>query len=256
VNQDRLLELLADRATQGLSADERRELERLIAENPGINPEVLELTAAALANATAGPVEPVPAGLRATLAAAAEQWIGQDTSVVAKIQPHAQRPKTAVWSGWLVAAACLALAAVAWWPRLPKPDMAAQRLAMMGQPRSTTMPLAPFVMGDAHEPPEVLGVTGDVVWNESAQRGFIRLAGLPPKDPAKEQYQIWLVDDRGMNFRINGGVFDSTSAQEMIVPITPDLHTRGVKAVAVTIEPPGGVVVSDMKRRVVIATGG
>jgi hypothetical protein len=244
------MELLADHATQGLSADEQRELRRLLAENPGVDAHALERTAAALANATAGPALPVPPGLQARLAGAAEQWIGQDAPVAAR--PELAQRSARAWAGWLVAAACLTLAAVAWWPRLPLPDMATQRARMMSQTGTATMPLGPFVM--AEEPPEIAGVSGDVVWNESAQHGFLRLVGLPVNKRDQQQYQVWFVDNRGMEFRINGGVFDSTSAQETIVPIRPDLRTRDVKAVAVTIEAPGGAVVSDMKRRVVLAS--
>ena len=254
MSHDRLLELLADRATEGLAPEQARELDRLLAEPPEVDADALDLAAAALDNAIGGRIAPAPAAVQARLAAAAEQWVGQDAAVIARIAPAPTRSRAAMWSGWLVAAACLALAAVAWWSKLPSPSVEVQRQAMLARSGVATLPLAPFNMPGSGEPPAISGVTGDVVWDEGAQRGYLRLIGLPPNDPAKDQYQIWLVDSRELSFRINGGVFDAKASGELIVPITPELRTKGVGAVAVTVEPPGGVVVSDLTRRVVIAS--
>jgi len=59
-----------------------------------------------------------------------------------------------------------------------------------------------------------------------------------------------------MEQRVSGGVFsgsEGSATGEIIVPIEPGLAIQGAGAFAVTIEPPGGNAVSDMKRRVVIA---
>ena len=99
------------------------------------------------------------------------------------------------------------------------------------------------------EDPEVRGVSGDVVWNESRQQGYMRLAGLPRNNPAVERYQLWIIDERGLGQRVNGGVFDVTQAGEIVIPFTPDLPIHHAALFAVTIEKPEGVVVSDMTRR-------
>lgn len=244
---ERVLELLADRATQGLSAAEQRELEALLARIPGTDDDALDLAAAAADLAMAPANLPVPASLRAKLSADAERWIGRADAPASS--PITRRPRLVLWSGWLAAAAAVALAAVAWWPHA---DLTTQREVM----KSKHPPMAwqPFVLESAG--PAVQGVQGDVVWDEKAQKGFMRFVNLPVNDPSKNQYQVWLVDSRGMNFRISGGVFNSTSTGEIIVPITPAVATRGVGAVAVTIEPPGGVIVSDMTQRVVLAAKG
>ncbi len=252
---DRLLDLLAERATQALSREESAELTRLLSEHPEVDANAFDTTAAAIDNAISGAPPPPPAALQARLASVAEQWIGQDNAVMARIAPRRGPSRAALWSGWLVAAASLALAAVGWWTRLPPPDASAQRDALLAKPGVSKFAWAPFNLPNAAAP-VISGVGGDAVWDEASQRGFLRFTGLPVNDPAKQQYQIWLVDSRGLNFRINGGVFDSTSGGQIIIPVTPDLRTRDVKAVAITVEPPGGVVVSDMERRVVITTGG
>jgi len=46
--RERLLELLADRATQGLSAEESRELEALLREHPDVDADTLDRVAAAV----------------------------------------------------------------------------------------------------------------------------------------------------------------------------------------------------------------
>jgi hypothetical protein len=101
----------------------------------------------------------------------------------------------------------------------------------------------------SNEPPEIKGVRGDVVWSSSQQKGFMRLSGLRENDPNVERYQLWIIDERGLEQRVNGGLFDACRTGDTIVPFTPDLPIRSAAIFAVTIERPEGVVVSDMKRR-------
>lgn len=100
------------------------------------------------------------------------------------------------------------------------------------------------------------GVSGDVVWNDSLQQGFLRFEGLEVNDPSKEQYQVWVIDDRGMEQKVSGGVFNATAAGEVIVPIEPGIDVGRVQVFAITVEEPGGIWVPDLKRRVVVAPRG
>lgn len=101
--------------------------------------------------------------------------------------------------------------------------------------------------------PEIPGVTGEVVWSDSAQRGYMRFVNLPVNDPTKQQYQLWIIDkERGMSQRISGGIFNGGPG-ETVVEIEPRLLVNKAAAFAVTIEQPGGTWVSDMTRRVNIA---
>jgi hypothetical protein len=87
-------------------------------------------------------------------------------------------------------------------------------------------------------------------------------SNLPALQPG-EQYQLWIIDKRGLadatgqSMRISGGVFDGgidmVGKGELVVPIVPAIQVQGAAAFAVTIEKTGGTWVSDMKRRVVIA---
>jgi anti-sigma-K factor RskA len=88
-------------------------------------------------------------------------------------------------------------------------------------------------------------VTGDVVWNNSQQAGFMRLAGMPSNKVSELQYQLWIVDPTRDSKPVDGGVFDiPAGADEVIVPIDAKLAIVTPQAFAITAEQPGGVVVS------------
>lgn len=106
----------------------------------------------------------------------------------------------------------------------------------------------------AWDNPAMQGVTGDVVWSDKEQRGYMRLSGLPVNDPKVEEYQLWIVDSRrGLESRFSGGVFDVTKPGEVIVPIDSQLKVESPQLFAITVEKPGGTGISDMKRRAVLA---
>jgi hypothetical protein len=164
--------------------------------------------------------------------------------------------------GWLAAAACLALAVAGWWPRVTARTRGGQlatdtqeylRFQERGDVRHA--PWSDFNSLADQSPPEIRGVHGEVAWSESDQSGYLTFADLPINDPKTEQYQLWIIDSRGLNQRVSGGVFNALpSGGKVVVPITPSLPIKGAAAFAVTIEPPGGNAVSDMTRRVVIAS--
>jgi len=106
----------------------------------------------------------------------------------------------------------------------------------------------------ATQDPNAVGASGDVVWSASAQRGFMRFKGLAANDLKAITYQLWIFDkDRDQAFPVDGGVFDIASTGEVIVPITAKLHVDQPVLFAVTVEKPGGVVVSKRERIVVTA---
>jgi anti-sigma-K factor RskA len=155
---------------------------------------------------------------------------------------------------WLATAASLvAIVGVSWWlirgravPTVAAPNPASARAELLASTSDAT-PL-PWVAKEA------AGASGDIVWSASAQRGYMRFVGLPPNDPTKTQYQLWIFDrQRDQAFPIDGGVFDVTSTGEVIVPITAKLHVDDATLFAVTIERPGGVVVSRRERIAVVA---
>lgn len=128
------------------------------------------------------------------------------------------------------------------------------RELLLEVPDTIRIAWSPFDLGGA--PPEQQGVQGDVVWNDKLEQGYLRFVGLEPNDPDKEQYQVWIVDERGMEQKVSGGVFNATAQGEVIVPIEPGIDVGRVRLFAVTVENPGGTWVPDLNRRVVVAPRG
>ena len=130
-------------------------------------------------------------------------------------------------------------------------EMKANRRRLLEVPDTIRVAWQPFDLPDA--PAEQPGVQGDVVWNNERQQGFLRFQGLAVNDPDVEQYQVWVIDERGMEQKVSGGVFNATADGELIVPIEPGIDVGKVAVFAITVENPGGTWVPDLQRRVVIA---
>jgi anti-sigma-K factor RskA len=98
------------------------------------------------------------------------------------------------------------------------------------------------------------GASGDVVWSGTSQRGVMRFRGLAPNDNRTAQYQLWIVDGtRDARYPVDGGVFDVGERGEVLVPIDARLPVGRATLFAVTLEAPGGVVVSSRERLVLAA---
>ena len=252
-------ELLADRATQGLSREEMAELAAILAAEGDQDDVSLDFAAAALDLAMAGSEQELPAALQDKLIAAGERFGGG-------VMPQTRRSTSVLGRiGWLAAAAGFALAGWAMWGRGPSaplvaPSPLAARAELLAHADdAVTIPWTDFVsLDEAKLPPEITGIKGDVVWSDRKQEGYLRLVGMKPNDPRVEQYQLWIVDaQRGLSQRISGGVFDVASGGEVVVPIAkPAIAVNKAAAFAVTIEKPGGTWVSEMTRRACLAMRG
>ena len=95
-------------------------------------------------------------------------------------------------------------------------------------------------------------VGGEVVWNNRTQSGVMTFAGMPQNDPGQVQYQLWIFDREQQN-PIDGGVFDVSADGELAVRIDPKLGVAEPFLFAVTLEKPGGVVVSGREHIVLTA---
>ncbi|MEO8845542.1 MAG: anti-sigma factor [Kofleriaceae bacterium] len=162
---------------------------------------------------------------------------------------------------WLAAAACLLVAGGAvWWGMQQRNDQQPIVATTASTPASDRAALVASATDLAKitwtvtPDPNAHGATGDVVWSAAQQKGYLRFVGLKPNDPAQYQYQLWIFDKtRDQAFPVDGGVFDVASDGEVIVPISPKLHVNDLALFAVTVEKPGGVVVSKRERIVVTA---
>ena len=182
--------------------------------------------------------------------------------------------------GWVAAAACLLLAIGAFVLRatpgpvvtlpMPAPTTPTVPSATTPAPSPTTLAsLSPAELRDKLRADEgssraewtptkdPLGkaATGEVVWNKDQQKGTMRFKGLAKNDPTRAQYQLWIFDKtRDEKYPVDGGVFDVDSdTGEVIVPIRATLAVNAPVLFAVTLEKPGGVVVSKREHIVVTA---
>ena len=263
-DHDRALDLLVLRATDGLSPGDQSELNALLLTSPDVDPEALDLAAAGatLAFLEAEAAEeraelPEHLRLRLRALAAGDTAISPNASALrlsgdqadsagGRLAPRASRSS---WA-WLAAAAALAISAIAIW-----------QSASVRRDPSPSAQLATFTREatDAThhawkgQVPGFERVTGEVVWSDRLQRGFMLLSGLPANDPSLKQYQLWIVDPARDKNPVDGGVFDIAAAPDparvtragaVIVPIDRKLPVRSPAAFALTVEKPGGVVVS------------
>ena len=97
-----------------------------------------------------------------------------------------------------------------------------------------------------------IGLSGEVIWNDEKQEGYMSLKNLAVNDPTKNQYQLWIVDPERDELPVDGGVFDITEKDgKSIIPIRNALAINKPVAFVITLEQPGGVVKS--KQEVVVA---
>ena len=96
------------------------------------------------------------------------------------------------------------------------------------------------------------GLSGEVIWNDEKQEGYMSLENLAVNDPTKNQYQLWIVDPERDELPVDGGVFDITQKDgKSIIPIRNALAITKPVAFVITLEQPGGVVKS--KQEIVVA---
>lgn len=296
--QERLLDLLADRALVGLDNAEDAELGRLLAEHPEGNgwSEALELAAAAVAvagvagqgllrmpDAVAQRLEQVaqPTTVR-IISIAPPARPSQRNDAPAPAPPAAQviplrrsRASRAIAvSGWIAAAACLMLVAGTWYYRprtkvvaMPAPSVTALPVTTASAPPPPPTPAQERESLIARagstrvewkknpKDPASKQASGDVVWNTAEQRGYMRFQGLAKNDARANVYQLWIFDkQRDDKYPVDGGVFTiDDESGDVIVPIKARLPVGEVALFAVTVEKPGGVVVSKRERIVVTA---
>jgi hypothetical protein len=153
------------------------------------------------------------------------------------IQPSAQAPLPELNGPVLVPAPAVVQS------RAPSP--ADQRTALMAEADVVRVAWTPG------REPAAAEASGDVVWSDAWQKGFMRFHGLAWNDPKELQYQLWIFDPtRDARYPVDGGVFDVSAAQadpasgDVLVPIAPKLRVRSPTLFLVTVEKPGGVVVS------------
>lgn len=273
-------ELLALRAVEGLAAEEGRELAALLGAGLQLDVDGFDAAAAALDQAMTIDEEPLPVILRERVLSAAREagllgMDGESKSVNARAKTEApdvvsferrRRPAaTSTWIPWLAAAAATLVAIVGWWPRAAPtqaPEMISEAPVEAETPVRESAVAAIESARDrivrswsATEDPTATAAGGEVVWSSDRQDGFMRISGLAANDPSVEQYQLWIFDRaQDERYPIDGGVFDiPAGAAEAVVPIDAKIAVEEPYLFAVTVERPGGVVVSSRARIALVA---
>lgn len=276
---ERLIDLCADYATGLHEQDDLNELDRL---DPDMSArEAFEAVAAELdiAFAETDPVD-MPVGLEERLFASVpapgvpdqpELRLVNDQTPPLRTSQQLQSPRGA-WFPWLVAAASVAVTGIVLLrpDADPTPDQPPMTLTALEQrdalieAHANDEDLLRYAWTPTDDPAVVGEVTGELIWDEQRDEGYMTIAGLEVNDPSQFQYQLWIFDatrplgdlpQHGDAFGglltqrpIDGGVFDITESGEVVIPIDAKLLVQQGVAFAVTVEPPGGVVVSDRSR--------
>ena len=272
IEDERLGELLMQRATGALSAPEADALAQALARLPQGEIARWEAAAAELAAALAAadPAtrEPLPAALAERIISNGEAVMRAQprATAAAPVQaavlalPARRSAGVLAWGGWLAAAALALWIAV---PRTPpSPDVAAagatgavDSVALLRDSLLTRDSASERLAWTATADSAARGASGDVVWSGRAQRGVMRIAGLQANDRRRWQYQLWIFDkSRDQKYPVDGGVFDvPPGTTEVLVPIDARVPVNDAVMFAVTVEPAGGVVVSTRERIALLA---
>lgn len=271
--EERLLDLLCKQVSEGLTADEQNELSTLERNvESGVDGYSLELTAAAIASSFVPESAVLPDHLKADILTQADKYFAEQRKAkVGPASPTVENAKPSMplwgWLGWAAtAAASIALVATVFYNqqriatmqaqidemRRPTPaelTMAQRRDQLIREAGDVTR--AEWTKGNVKE---METVSGEVVWSDEKQIGYMTFRGLPPNDPNREAYQLWIFEQANLEAHPkDGGVFNVGENGEIVIPIEAKLKTINPKAFAITIEKPGGVVVSSREKIAALA---
>jgi hypothetical protein len=277
---DEYIELLIQKAVSGLDETEQERFNQLDPEMAEMEVRSFELTAAAITTAATAADETLPSHLRSQILAGANRYFATseiadstadasvDRELVSRSRPDEDGTSRS-WFGWLgwavAAAACVALAInitltrflpdgeiaknQVSTPQTPPPAPSLEQLhdQLAASPGAVKANWAPGNVKD------IKGISGDLVWNEAKQEGYMKLRGLPVND-AKTCYQLWIFDkNQDKATPIDGGVFNVTREGDVVIPITAKIKAVGPEMFAITIEKEGGVVVSKREKIAALA---
>lgn len=270
---EQLFDLLAKKALYGLDESEARELASFDAETTELEFRSLEMTAAAINLAGLETEEPMPSFLRERILDSGEEFIRSRQPDSAWAPPPKEADNSAPaglsawfgWTGWAAAAlASIALAVNIWSTRMQPIDV-----ARFPTPVGTPRTLPPNELREellrseasiykaswgAGNVKELKDISGDIVWSEAKQTGYMRFRGLPVNDSDKTCYQLWIFDKtQDKATPIDGGTFDVVTDGEVVIPITAKLKAIGPEMFAITVEKKGGVVVSKREKVAALA---
>ncbi|MEO6590288.1 MAG: anti-sigma factor, partial [Pyrinomonadaceae bacterium] len=264
LEQEKMLDLFILKATGGITKEELEQLSKLEEVFPEFKDDIsFELTTAAISLIDLKIEEQMPAHLQARILADTDKYFaapeketgGSSNGETEEFQKTFvfDQPKKSIWQslGWLVATlAGIALAINLWItynrPKeiivqnppqqitpTPTPGLAEQRQQLVASGNAAQKSWSDF------DPKKPRNIEGDVVWSNTAQKGFVSFKNLPVNDKSKESYQVWIFDETQKN-PVSAGVFDANEAGEIIIPINAAIKINKPTMVGITAEKPGG----------------
>lgn len=267
--RDRCDELLVQEAIYGLDELGQSELDELVRHFQPSEDDRFDLAVAAIdigmngASANDSPPGDFSERLRNRIIADADAFVSPRGEPAMSQEPApVSRPPTRwttreMWFGMVTAASLLlAIASLTGLFNRPGPEPVAPSFAeLREQLISGGGPNLRQVVWTATEDEAASNASGDIVWSDEKQEGYMRFQGLVANDPSVNQYQLWIFDtERDDELPVDGGVFDIGSDGEVIVPVDAKLAISKARMFAITIEKPGGVVKSERKRLPLLAT--
>lgn len=262
---EQILDLMVDQALFGADDSESHEPELRVL---GEAVDAMELAAGATAVVMLGPERwaPMPESAARRVRIAGAAWEAARSGHTVRgvsIAPVRSGPRVVVALPWFLAAACLGVLVLNWPSPVPRngppsvPSVSAWSDARTALIQSGgDVAVIPWTATD--DPSAAGGVAGDVVWSDARNEGYMRISGLAANDPRQSQYQLWVFDaERDDRFPVDGGVFDiPAGGGDVIIPITAKVRVAEATLFAVTVEKPGGVVVSSRERLPILAKVG
>lgn len=250
---ERFEELDAGRVLGDLDAAEAAEWHALAAElgtagNPSLDLLAAELEAAVLDHSAPTLPPDLAAALKHRFVAPAARPVptAPPASPISG-DPSPGKIVLGPWLGWAVAACLLALLAITQLLPNQRTGPAETNLVTRVEQAQDAIRLPLGGAGDAYA-----NAAGEIIWSDSRQEGYMKLANLPANDPQTHQYQLWIVDPARDEFPVDGGVFDIPAGPDpVIIPIDAKLAVKNPAVFVITLEQPGGVVRS--KQEVVVA---
>lgn len=277
---DEIIDLLVKRASLGLGEAEQTRLDELSSGANYADDESFDIAVAAIGLIDATGDEPLPAHLYARIIASGDAFLAslelndESAQLTTEGAPEEYQkvftmpaPKRSWnWLGWAVAGlACIALIVNVWSTRFGSPEVAIQPTPTPTVQKLTVEEEYAKLLTDSSDVTkanwapaaptgELKDVGGDVVWSDRNQKGFMRLKGLPVNDKSRSTYQLWIFDKtQDKATPIDGGTFDVDKNGEVLISINAKLKAREPQLFAITIEKPGGVVVSKRDKMAALA---
>ena len=263
-DENRLLELLVDRALFELSEQEQLELDSLLETNSDFDSDCMDRIASMLMMTTVHEqTREIPVELSRRVASGMAPFIvdpktpSRDiTETTRRVEPRTEGQNgwstLAMMSGWIAAAALLvAFILPEFLPRQqPSPPSMAQLLQELINESDESLIQREWTRT---EDAAAANASGSIVWDNKKQEGYMTFSGLPSQKGGNG-YQLWIFDANGdERYPVDGGFFNIPEGQpEVIIPIDAKIPVQEPTSFAITIED-HPVVVSNRVRLPLLA---